>query len=112
MSTGFVMDLMDEGFDLRKLRYNSYYHEKLLVSGGKEVERTGVMRMPGTGWNRDGLPLGLEDSLVNCLRYSDEGGECDASSFEETVEYLSASVSTMNQRLKEANKCSFGDLSS
>ncbi|GBM18086.1 hypothetical protein AVEN_75512-1 [Araneus ventricosus] len=34
------------------------------------------------------LPLELENSSVDCLRYSDEGGECDAASFVETVDDL------------------------
>ncbi|GBN45440.1 hypothetical protein AVEN_176832-1 [Araneus ventricosus] len=41
------------------------------------VEKTGVMRVPGSGWSRDKvvLPLELENSSVDCLQYSDEGGE-------------------------------------
>ncbi|GBM95031.1 hypothetical protein AVEN_196187-1 [Araneus ventricosus] len=54
------------------------------------VERTGVMRVPGSDWSRQQvvLPLELENSSVNCLQYSDEGGECDAASLVETVDDL------------------------
>ncbi|GBM96292.1 hypothetical protein AVEN_142053-1 [Araneus ventricosus] len=56
------------------------------------VYRTGVMRVPGSGWSRDqdliDLPLDLENISLDCLRYSDEGGECDAASFVEIVEDL------------------------
>ncbi|GBN79899.1 hypothetical protein AVEN_100110-1 [Araneus ventricosus] len=68
---------------------------KIVVNFGDlcSVERTGVMRVPGSGWSRDQVvfPLELENCLVDCLQYSDEGGECDAASFVETVDDLLSS---------------------
>ncbi|GBL99598.1 hypothetical protein AVEN_68857-1 [Araneus ventricosus] len=57
LSSGLVVD---DCFDLRKLRSNWCLREKLL----------------------------LVNSSVDCLRYSGESGECDAASFVETVEDL------------------------
>ncbi|GBL92767.1 hypothetical protein AVEN_4484-1 [Araneus ventricosus] len=59
------------------------------------------MRVPGSGWSCDKvvLPLELENSSVDYLQYSDEGGECDAASFVETVDDLLPSH--INDELEE-----------
>ncbi|GBM15820.1 hypothetical protein AVEN_262967-1 [Araneus ventricosus] len=48
LSSGFVVGLKGDVFGLRKLTSDSSDQEKLLVSEGQDIERTCVMRVPGS----------------------------------------------------------------
>ncbi|GBM57429.1 hypothetical protein AVEN_24204-1 [Araneus ventricosus] len=87
LSSGVVADLMDDGFSLRMTRFKSCVREKLLDRGGQDFGRAGVVKVFGLNLcpDQEVLVWELKNSWLDCLRYSEEGGDCGASEWKKQL---------------------------
>ncbi|GBN54073.1 hypothetical protein AVEN_157455-1 [Araneus ventricosus] len=81
LPSGVVAGLNYDGLNLRKPRSKTCDQEKLLVSGGQDFVRAGVVKVFGLNLSLDQGVLfwELRNSWLDCLRYSEEEGDCGAS---------------------------------
>ncbi|GBL92601.1 hypothetical protein AVEN_123778-1 [Araneus ventricosus] len=77
LSSGVVADLIGDGFDLRKPRSKSCHQDTFLVSGDQDFGRVGVVKVIGLNLSPDQevLVWELKNIWLDCLRYSEEGGD-------------------------------------